>query len=317
MKRFSAKKIAVAVSGGIDSMALMHLCARAGVNAIALTVDHGLRATSAADALYVAGAAKRLGLRHATLHWTGSKPKTGIEHAAREARYELLAEYCRKHSITVLLTAHQADDQIETFLMHLARGSGAYGLAAIRPVVVREGITIARPLLDVPRTELEKYCATHNIKSVKDEMNEDTDFTRVRIRKNRHLLRDKLGIEDSRILIAIDALGRVRDALEQEIENLISGVIPSDTESDKTIFPAPFLFDRPLEIQLKLLSRLVQKIGNATYPPRLEKIQLALDKLKSDTMFTVGRCTLRRLGDKVLIAPEGTGISFNQKRSKK
>lgn len=303
---------------------------------IILHVDHGLRPTSANDAKLVADAAKKLGMNCAVLKWTGKKPKTGLEAAAREARYKLMTEYCRANDIGIILTAHQADDQIETFLMNLGRGSGIYGLGAMRPVTSRDGIILARPLLDISRDELTEYCRANKIKFVNDEMNDVMDFARVRIRKNRHLLRDQLGITDARILTAIESVGRARDAMESKVEDLMKKIQENVEEAPprpatpatppllggdacapaakngKAIFQASFLFDLPEEIRLKLLSRLIQEIGGLPYPPRLEKIQLALEKLKRDTIFTIGHCSCRRMGEKILIAPEGTSISFRK-----
>ena len=310
-------KIAIAVSGGADSLALMHMCHAAGLDATAITVDHGLRPASAAEAEMVAKFAAKIGMPHATLHWRGHKPKTGLEAAARTARYKLMADYCRANEIEILLTAHQADDQIETFLMNLGRGSGIYGLAAIRPWTARHGIKLARPLLDISRAELVEYCRANKIKFIQDEMNDIEDFTRVRIRKNRACISDKLGISDARILTAIESLGRVRDALESIVEELIENIEwTSASENRKAVFQASFLFDSAEEIRLKLFSRLIQEIGALDYPPRLEKIQAALEKLKSDTILTVGRCAVRRFRDKILIAPEGTSVSFRKSEKK-
>ncbi|MDR1207394.1 MAG: tRNA lysidine(34) synthetase TilS [Rickettsiales bacterium] len=310
--KYKGRNIAIAVSGGIDSMALMHMAANARINAIALTVDHGLRTASAKEAKFVERIATQIGIPHVTLHWTGKKPKSGLENAARIARYELLLDFCKNHGIEILLTAHQADDQIETFLMNLGRGSGIYGLAGMRAETARDGITIARPLLSIPRSRLAEYCNKNKIEYVTDEMNDDESFTRVRIRKNRHLLRDRLGIGDARILTAMESIGRVRGMLETDVDNLIKSVT-----NERAIFSAKFLFDQPDELMMKFLSRLLQKIGQLPYPPRLEKIRRAITLLENDCKFTVAHCIVRRLGTKILVAPEGESASFNTINKKK
>ena len=132
----SGNRAAIAVSGGGDSVALMHLAAdwskRHGVTSpVVLTVDHGLRAQSASDATKVANWAEDLGLKAAVLVWQGAKPRAGIEQHARNARYSLLGEWCITHRIPYLLLGHTRDDQAETFLMRLARGSGIDGLSAM------------------------------------------------------------------------------------------------------------------------------------------------------------------------------------------
>ncbi len=144
----------LAVSGGPDSMALMHLTRRCldikgrpPAAVAVVTVDHGLRAESKEEAAFVADHARRLGFAHTTVEWTGEKPKTGIQAAARRARYDLLASHARACGIACIVTAHTEDDQAETLLMRLRRGSGIDGLAAMASVSEWNGVAIVRPLL--------------------------------------------------------------------------------------------------------------------------------------------------------------------------
>ena len=147
--------LALAVSGGADSLALLLLAQRwrsaraSGPQLLVLTVDHGLRPESAAEARFVGEVASRYGLSFRSLRWEGPAPTAGVEAAARAARYSLLLGAARAEGATHLATAHHRDDQAETFLMRLARGSGVYGLAAMSPDVDRDGIRLVRPLLDV------------------------------------------------------------------------------------------------------------------------------------------------------------------------
>ena len=213
---------AVAVSGGADSMTLLHWMKKSGLSMVALTVDHGLRPESKSEARGVAAECKKLNVPHTTLKWTGKKPKTGLERAAREARYDLMIDFCKKNNIGVLTTAHHADDQIETFWMNLGRGSGVYGLAGMRERTERDGVIIFRPLLKTPHAELQKFCTDNGIKFADDPMNKDDDFLRVRIRKTRHAL----GISDERILLMMENLDRAREFLESATTALPS-VIPA------------------------------------------------------------------------------------------
>ncbi|MCL1785807.1 MAG: tRNA lysidine(34) synthetase TilS [Alphaproteobacteria bacterium] len=305
---FIGKRTAVAVSGGADSMALLHMCR--DCDATVLHVDHGLRKTSAKDSELVARAAAELGLPFVLLKWTGEKPKTGVEAAARTARYELLLNWCRENKVEILLVAHNADDQIETFLMNLGRGSGVYGLAAMPAAQDWDGILVVRPVLDTPHAALEKYCADNKIKYIHDEMNDDENFTRVKIRKNRHLLHDKLGISDERILTAVKNLDRVRFMLENDVDDLIKSV----TVGGRAVFSEKFLSDMPGETRLKFLSRLFQIIGKSAYGPRLEKIERADYMLQSDCKFTINNCIVRRFKNKIMAAPEGASVSFRKKK---
>ena len=174
------KVIAVGVSGGADSLALVLQAAEElavfGRKVVALTVDHGLRPTSRMEAEYVAGLMQKHGIEHHILTWTGEKPATGIEEAARQARYALIAEWCNQNEVNVLLTAHHAKDQAETFLMRLQRGSGLEGLCGIREYSVRDGLVILRPLLGVNPESLRNYLRQRNVVWVEDESNNDTAF---------------------------------------------------------------------------------------------------------------------------------------------
>lgn len=312
MHSYKGMRMAVAVSGGVDSVCLLCWLAEIGADVVCLHVNHGLRANAAIETQYVQDLCQKLNLPCKIFYWTGDKPSSGLEAAAREARYKFMTDFCHENGIEILLTAHQADDQIETFLMNLGRGSGLYGLAAMRRVTYRDGIKIVRPLLYVSRAELKQYCDDNCIKYFVDEMNSDPHYTRVRIRQNRKLLSEKLGITDSRILLAIQNLGRVRDALDEEIAEKVEKV----TNNCRAVFSDSFLFDLSPDIRLKFLGTLIQKIGGDEYQPRLNSLSNALDKLEHDCKFTLGHCTLRRLNQKILIVPEGAKTSFRTRHGK-
>lgn len=313
MHSFSGIRMAVAVSGGVDSIALLHWLHAIGEDIVVLHVNHGLRAAAGLESEYVAATASKLGVPCHILHWTGDKPTTGLEAAARTARYRLMTDFCHANNIEYLAVAHQSDDQIETFLMNLARGSGVNGLAGMRPVTMRDGIKILRPLLNVGRMELEKYCNDNNIKYFHDEMNDDTRYMRVRMRKNRHVLRDMLGISDERILLAMRNLGRSRDAAGADVVAAVESVMGND----RAVFSDSFLFDLGRDIRLQFIAALIMKIGGGEYPPRLKSLESALDKLTADCKFTLGRCVIRRLGNRILIAREGARTSFRKRHENK
>ena len=312
MRKFIGKKMAVAVSGGVDSVALLYWLVEIGADVVCLHVNHKLRAVADKESEYVRGLCDKLGVPCHIFYWNGDKPESGLEAAARAARYKFMTEFCTEHGIEYLLTAHQADDQIETFLMNLGRGSGVFGLAAMQGVAERDGIKIVRPLLNISRDELRTYCDTRGIKYFTDEMNNDARYTRVRIRQNRHLLRDKLGVSDDRILLAIENLNRARDAIASDVEKLVNDVIGNGF----AMFSDSFLFDLGPDIRLKFIGTLIQKIGGDSYQPRLNSLRLALDKLHGDCKFTLGHCTLRRLGVRILIVPEGAKTTFRKRNGK-
>ncbi|MDR0967257.1 MAG: tRNA lysidine(34) synthetase TilS [Rickettsiales bacterium] len=307
--QYNGAPVALAVSGGVDSIVMLHWYAMMGLPAIVLHVNHGLRTEADAEAEYVSAVAKKLNIPCYILEWKGDKPLAGLEAAARIARYNLMTEFCRENNIGILFTAHQADDNIETFLMNLARGSGVYGLGGIRAESVRDGITIARPLLNVFRRELKDWADTNNVKYTNDAMNYDDNFTRVKMRQNRKVLSECLGISDERILLAVANLARARDALEQ----IVIDKIPSEKDG-RIIFSADMFFAMVDELQLKFLASALQKVGGAEYSPRLCEIQRLRNGLKNDKVLTLAGCTIRRFGSKILITKTGNSISFRDKK---
>ena len=180
--------IAVAVSGGADSLALILLCKnwvdmRKGTVS-ALSVDHGLREGSTDEIKQLGKWLIARGIEHIALTWKGDKPLTGLQAAARTARYNLLENWCRKHNVLHLLLGHHQDDQAETFLLRLAHDSGIDGLAGMADIIEKSHVRLLRPLLTTPKDRL---CATLNAASqpwLEDPSNENEDFERVRIRNS-------------------------------------------------------------------------------------------------------------------------------------
>lgn len=180
-------RIGVAVSGGPDSLALLLLAAAARPGQIeAATIDHGLRAEAPDEAAMVATLCERLGVRHAilTARWS-DVPETAIQERARNQRYRLLGYWAEERGLDALSTAHHAEDQAETLLMRLARGSGVRGLAGMRPRSVSPGahVRLLRPLLGWRRAELEDICEEAGLTPAADPSNQDVRFERVRVRR--------------------------------------------------------------------------------------------------------------------------------------
>jgi len=180
-------RVGAAVSGGPDSLALLLLAAAARPGLIeAATVDHSLRPEAQAEAAMVAGVCERLGVRHVVLtaRWN-EIPKTAIQERARNQRYRLLGYWAEERGLGALATAHHADDQAETLLMRLARGSGVRGLAGMRARSVAPGSheRLIRPLLRWRRSELEEVCAAAGLTPAADPSNNDDRFERIRVRR--------------------------------------------------------------------------------------------------------------------------------------
>lgn len=183
----SGDALAVAVSGGADSMALLKAAAdfgkQNGNRIVALTVDHGLRPESAAEARQVADWAHALGVKAELLVWQGEKPKTGIEQAARNARYALLFDACRRLKIENLLLGHHKRDQAETFLMRRARGSGEIGLAGMSAVKSFAFGRMLRPFLGIEPSKLRAFARENGLPWVDDPTNATMQFERGRLRQ--------------------------------------------------------------------------------------------------------------------------------------
>jgi tRNA(Ile)-lysidine synthase len=279
---------AVAVSGGGDSLALMHLLAdwaRArklkGPNV--LTVDHGLVPDSGKCANAVKAHAGSLGLDCQILVWKGNKPKSDIEAAARDARYRLMGEWCRCNAIADIYVAHTQDDQAETFLLRLARGSGLDGLSAMRaiaPVPVGEfsDLSLVRPLLEMTGSELRGFLATRGIKWHEDPMNADPRFARVRLRKIRAVL-EEAGLTAGRIAAGARHLARARDALERQTADLLAAA--TRMEGRDLLIDGAALAAAPRELGLRALAELLKRVGRRNYRPRFEQLETLFDSLSS------------------------------------
>jgi tRNA(Ile)-lysidine synthase len=297
---------ALAVSGGSDSTALMVLFADwlaeqglASGNHTVLTVDHGLRPESAAEAECVAEHARALGFRHDTLVWEGEKPATGLQAAARAARYRLMCTYMHAHGIVTLLTAHTRDDQAETLLMRLARGSGLDGLCAIAPVVDLAhpgglGARIVRPLLAVPKARLEATLEARGIAWTEDPSNRSPAFERTRLRAAAAALA-AVGLTSEALALSATRLQRARAALEAAADACCAepgGVVRTDPIGFFRIDRAQ-LGAAPEEIFLRVLARCVAAAGGAGEPVSLAKLEPIVGALR-DRSAAVGSWTLAR-----------------------
>lgn len=275
--------VVLAVSGGPDSVALMWLAARwrrglkQGPRLVAITVDHGLRKEAAAEARAVKRLARELGIEHRTLRWRGAKPKTGVPAAAREARYRLLAAAARAAGAGHVATAHTRDDQAETFLMRLLRGSGISGLAAMATETERHGMQLLRPLLDVSKAELIATLEAARVGFAEDPGNRDPAFTRARLRALMPALAEE-GADVRTLARLASRLARADAALEV----LADGAERYLTLIDRSAAPGGYdarPFARlPDEIRLRLLRRAIDRYGHEG-PAELGKIEALLKAL--------------------------------------
>ncbi|MFZ5714323.1 MAG: tRNA lysidine(34) synthetase TilS [Bradyrhizobium sp.] len=316
----AAPALVLAVSGGPDSVALMWLAARwqrslaRGPQLSVVTVDHGLRPEAAREAREVKRLAAELGLPHRTARWRGAKPKTGLPAAAREARYRLLAEAARAAGASHVLTAHTRDDQAETLLMRLLRGSGLAGLSAMAPLSERDGIVLARPLLDVPKSQLIATLRRAKVGFVDDPTNRDTAFTRPRLRALLPLLAAEGG--DSRNLARLAArLARANAAVEVLADGAERFLRLRDRgdapRAGVRSFEASAFAALPEEVRLRLLLRAINALGHEG-PAELGKIETlvsALDEAMAASLRArAGRPALKQTLAGALISLAGGRI---------
>ena len=294
---------AVGVSGGADSMALLRLLhAKVGKNIVAFTVEHGLRPESMSEAEWVHKECEKLGIHHHILRWEGDKPKTRIEEKARDARYDLLFNACREHGCRYLCLAHNLGDNVETFLMRLGKASGVEGLASIREVSERGGITILRPMLSFSR---ERIAATNKAlkqKWVDDPSNWSDEFERVRWRKFLPELA-KMGLTAEAIAGAIKKQREVADFLEEICDDFRLEFSYISPMGFGKINKEAFVI-LPDEHAIRILRNMLWKIGDAGYPPSPFSLRTLTRKIKEGKIG--GGVTLH--GVKVMIKDKGRSI---------
>ncbi|MGA2128363.1 MAG: tRNA lysidine(34) synthetase TilS [Xanthobacteraceae bacterium] len=276
----------LAVSGGPDSMALLHLAAQwraareTGPALMSATVDHGLRPPSAAEAAAVERVSSGLGVPHRTLCWLGPKPPTGLQEAARHARYRLLAEAAREAGAGHVLTAHTRDDQAETVLLRLARGSGLAGLAGMARASPLDGLVLVRPLLDLPKARLIATLQAAQIPFVDDASNHDPRFTRVRLRGLMPALAAE-GLDSARLARLARRLARADAALEAATtEALVQVSVASPPASGGIVIDAAGFSRLPAEVALRVLHRVITRKAYEG-PVELAKLEVLLDALEA------------------------------------
>lgn len=309
------KVLAVAVSGGADSLALVLMAkeqlAVYGYKIISLTVNHGLRQSAADEAEYVSEIMQQYNIEHHTLLWTGEKPQTGVEEVARKARYFLLKQWCDEHNVSVLLVAHHLYDQAETFLMRLQRGSGLQGLCAIREVSDYDGLKILRPLLKTAPEVLKEYLRARNIKWVEDESNQDIKYLRNKIRKFLPVLDANTGISPKRLSEAVFNLQSADDYIEGKVNELFGTAI-NQYGNDVFCFAYKEYLRWHPEIKFRVISRLCKR----QYIPRADSVMATirdLNKLPFNGLTLGGRELFIAYG-KIWVVPE---MSAKHKSSKR
>ena len=312
----AAPHLAVACSGGGDSMALAVLAdrwARArGGGVTALIVDHRLRPESTSEAASVGRTLAELGIACHILVCSDALPAGNLEDAARRARYQLLETWCADNGVLHLLTAHHRDDQAETLLMRLARGSGLDGLAGIAPVSIQRTCRVLRPLLTIPPERLRATLRDRGVTPVEDPMNRDSAFQRARLRAARTLLAEE-GLSAKRLAATAARLARARGALETMVAAVLARAVALDPLGYARV-DAAALKAAPTEVGLRALAAVLATVGGADYPARLEQLERLYESLPADIGGgrTLGGCQLIAKTDHVLICREPAAVTDRQ-----
>jgi len=303
------QKIAVGVSGGADSLYAVlkanEELSPLGFELIALTVDHGLRPSSKKEADFVCALMKAHNIEHHTLVWQGQKPTSGVEEAARLARYDLLENWCAAHDVRYLMTAHHLLDQAETFFMRLERGSGLDGLCGMRQITPFKRIFVLRPFLKERPEKFRAYLKEKNISWVEDESNEDERLLRVKIRKFLPLFEQKTGISLEQIGQTMTRLLSSRMYFEEKVRRLIKNNFKCFKQK---VFCCSFAFlvESDDEIAFRLICFLLKNIAETAYPPEADKVLELIRKLKKETFksATLGHCRIIKQKGFVWFLPE-------------
>lgn len=305
--------LALAVSGGPDSMALA-LCARswaaqAGVRLVGFTIDHALRAESAAEATQVQRWLQRLGIEHHILLWEHPPLVSAVQQQARQARYDLLAASCRARGIKALALGHQLEDQAETVLLRFAKGSGIDGLAAMRPVSDHGGIALLRPFLGVPKARLIATCAAAQQAYVVDPSNAKTSYARGRLRAAAEVLAAE-GLTPDRLGDLAGRAALASAALDCYANRLLAQAVFWQPAGYAEI-NLPRFAQEPTEIRLRVLRLVLTQIGGAQPPPRHQAV-LELDaalQLPQLAQRTLHGCAIRAYDGVCRVIREAAAIT--------
>jgi tRNA(Ile)-lysidine synthase len=302
-------KLAIAFSGGADSTAMVLLAARwakrRGGEVLAVTVDHGLRPGSAAEAKLAQSRIKALGIDSTILRWKNSQPNSGIQNAARMARYALMSGWCRRKGILHLLLAHHQEDQAETMLHRLGRQTGADGLAGMARIRETADVRLLRPCLNISRNRLRAVVEAQGIEWVEDPSNQDPAYARVRLRN----LLPALEVEQiSPVALGGTALrlAEVRQSMETQTALVLARTAEMSSLGYVRLNSAAII-DTEREIARRILERLLGTVGGNVYPARRHAADNLLDDIRRKGRFrarTLAGCRIIQNKDDVLIVRE-------------
>ena len=309
LTKFKSDPIGIAVSGGGDSTALLHLladwAAANGATVHAITVDHGLRPESVKEAEQVADMCAALGVKHTIARWEDWDGRGNLMDQARQARYRLMADWASCAGVVAIALGHTADDQAETFLMRLARQAGIDGLAGMAAERTAFGMTWIRPLLQLRRDDLRSYLQRRNIDWVDDPSNEDETYDRIKLRKAMPALA-KLGLDVEGLSAVAAQLAQARQALEQQTQ--AAAKTCARIEAGDVLLDLDQLGHLPREISRRILVHSLKWVASAGYSPRGRAIQDLQNTIYLQENATLHGCRVLTKTDHVRITREAQAV---------
>ncbi|MCY4179486.1 MAG: tRNA lysidine(34) synthetase TilS [Litoreibacter sp.] len=304
-----APKIGLAVSGGGDSIAMLHLfaplAAARSAQLFVATVNHGLRKEASDEARFVAEVCAEYHLPHEVLSWDDWDGSGNVQSEARAARYRLLSEWSTANSLDVVALGHTCDDVAETFLMRLARGSGLDGLAAMERHFERYGATFARPLLGLRRETLRLFLASHGYRWCEDPSNEDARFQRV---KTRSVLKElaSLGVDSEEIARAAGELQSVKSLIRRYTKETAEKIV--EFQGGDLVVAQAAWRAVPREMQRRLLNAMLQWVGGTDYPPRAEAVAELQAQLLANSTHSLNGCLVTQSAETLRVVREHKAV---------
>ena len=300
--------LAVAVSGGPDSLALAYLAQCYSLkNKLKIKffmIDHKIRKESSLEAKKVRAILKLMGIECKVLPWNGKKPKKNISATARNKRYSLLVKECNKNNIKNLLLGHHLDDLFENFFIRILRGSGLNGLVSLDRKTQNRKINLIRPLLSFDKKDL-IYISNYIFGSyVKDLSNEDDKFKRVKIRNLLKQLESE-GLDRNKFLLTIKNLKFSNETIKfYTRKNLEENI--SFLEKKKLVVLKENFFNNSKEVIFRSFTEIIKLVGKQYYPSRGRKVDKVIQSIQFETSLklTLGGCIIRKVNQTIIVSKE-------------
>ena len=296
-------KIAVAVSGGSDSLALVVALKQANFDVLAILINHNLREEAVQEVVKTAKTLEKCGINYTIKEWDGKYEKN-LEAEARENRYKLLLNTCKEHKIYTLCIGHHIDDQIETFLLNLARGSGIDGLCAMPMCMVRSGIKIVRPMLTLKKQDCVEFLQSNGLSWCEDSSNKDTKYKRNKLRFLLEQIEDR-ELLTKRVANSIFLLQNVKELVDDLIDEKMQDenlILISKNEENIEINKTEFIRLKPY-LQKSILTKCIVQVSERQYKPRMYQIENLVDAINTDKNFkrTLANCIIEMKNDVIKI----------------